>query len=416
MLPSFFISFLNFKFISTGFCSDVINRFNQYLFRLPAPNAIEYSFDAPHKKKRERGCTLIYCSFPLFLIIRSATCRGIVAKSNSKKRNLPQKVRVSIGSAIVLGLLEGKLDAEPTTAYLMTHTASKCNANCGFCPQAKNSLSKAELLSRITWPTFSTKTVLKGIGNTVKDGKIRRVCIQALNYPNVFPNLAAFVKNIKRHANVPVSVSCQPLNGGNMRRLAAAGVNRIGIALDAATEKLFDEVKGSIAGGPYDWKEEFKLLEEAVKIFGKGNVSTHLIVGLGETEKEIISIIQKCADMSILPALFAFTPIRGTTLENNPQPSIESYRRIQLARYLIVNGIARYEDMSFGIDAQATAFGVERETLKRIVETGNPFKTSGCPDCNRPFYNEKPSGPIYNYPRSIRPEEKAAIEKQLSLE
>ena len=329
---------------------------------------------------------------------------------------MPQQVRVSVGSAIVLGLLEGKLDAEPTTAYLMTYTTAKCNANCGFCPQARNSLSKAELLSRISWPAFSTKSVLKAIENTVNNGKIRRVCIQALNYSNVFPNLSALVKKIKQCATVPVSVSCQPLNGGNMQLLAAAGVNRIGIALDAATEKLFSKVKGSMAGGPYNWKDEFRLLRIAVKIFGKGNVSTHLIVGLGETEKEIANIIQKCADRGVLPALFAFTPIRGTTLENNPQPPVESYRRIQLARYLIVNGIARYEDMRFNIDGRTTAFGVEKETLRRIVETGEPFQTSGCPDCNRPFYNEKPSGPIYNYPRSIRPEEKAAIEKQLSLD
>jgi biotin synthase-related radical SAM superfamily protein len=326
---------------------------------------------------------------------------------------LPQQVRVSVGSAIVLGLLEGKLDAEPTTAYLMTHATAKCNANCGFCPQARNSLSKAGLLSRISWPAFSTKSVLKGIENTVKTEKIRRVCIQALNYPNVFPNLSALVKNIKKHADVPVSVSCQPLNGGNMRRLAAAGVNRIGIALDAATEKLFDEVKGSIAGGPYNWKDEFRLLRVAVKIFGKGNVSTHLIVGLGETEKEIVNIIQKCVDLGVLSALFAFTPIRGTTLENNPQPPIESYRRIQLARYLIVNGTARFEDMRFKVDGGTTDFGVEKETLKRIVETGKPFQTSGCPDCNRPFYNEKPSGPIYNYPRSIRPKEIAVIKQQI---
>ena len=329
---------------------------------------------------------------------------------------MPQQVRVSVGSAIVLGLLEGKLDAEATTAYLMTYTTAKCNANCGFCPQARNSLSKADLLSRITWPAFSTKSVLKAIENTFNNGKIRRVCIQALNYPNVFPNLSALVKKIKQCATVPVSVSCQPLNGGNMQLLAAAGVNRIGIALDAATEKLFSKVKGSMAGGPYNWKDEFRLLRVAVKIFGKENVSTHLIVGLGETEKEIVSIIQECVNMSILPALFAFTPIRGTALENNPQPPVDSYRRIQFARYLIVNGIARYENMSFGIDGRIKDFGIEKEALRRIVETGEPFQTSGCPDCNRPFYNEKPSGPIYNYPRSIRPEEKAAIEKQLSLD
>ena len=148
-------------------------------------------------------------------------------------RNLPERIRVSIGSAIVLGLLEGKLDAEPTTAYLMTYKTGKCTANCSFCPQAKTSLSNAELLSRISWPTFPTKNVLKGIGNAVNDGKIKRVCIQALNYPNVFQHLVALVKMIKQHATVPVSISCQPLNSRNTRRLAEAGAYRISIALDA---------------------------------------------------------------------------------------------------------------------------------------------------------------------------------------
>ena len=43
-------------------------------------------------------------------------------------KNLPERIRVSVGSAIILGLLEGKLDAEPTTTYLMTHKTGKCTA------------------------------------------------------------------------------------------------------------------------------------------------------------------------------------------------------------------------------------------------------------------------------------------------
>jgi biotin synthase len=87
---------------------------------------------------------------------------GQLAKNQTcAEADLPQHIRVSVGSAIVLGLLEGKLDAEPTTAYLMTHRHGKCTANCGFCPQARTSRSKAELLSRVTWPAFATKTSSK---------------------------------------------------------------------------------------------------------------------------------------------------------------------------------------------------------------------------------------------------------------
>jgi len=336
--------------------------------------------------------------------------------SSCEEPDMPQQIRVSFGSAIILGLLEGKLDAEPTTAYLMTYKIGKCTANCGFCPQARNSHSKEELLSRISWPAFSTNRVLKEIENAYTNRKIKRVCIQALNYPNVFTHLTAIAKTIKQYTAVPISVSCQPLNDENLQQLAEAGVDRIGIALDAATEKLFNEVKGSSAGGPYTWKNQFKQLQKALEIFGKGKVSTHLIVGLGETENAVTSLIQKCVDMNVLPALFAFTPVRGTMLERKPQPLIDAYRRIQLARYLIVNGWARSEDMRFDGAGCLTNYGVEKETLTRIVETGTPFLTSGCPDCNRPFYNEKPSGPIYNYPRNIRKEEIEIIKHQLRLE
>jgi biotin synthase-related radical SAM superfamily protein len=327
----------------------------------------------------------------------------------------PKKIRVSIGSAIVLGLSSGKLDASPTTAYLMTYRKGKCSANCSFCPQARESHSKADMLSRISWPVFPTKQVLNGIEKTVKHGRIKRVCIQALNYPEVFTDLTALIKAIHQKVNVPISTSCQPLNSKNTKALAEAGVERIGIALDAATEELFDKVKGSHVGGPYSWRKQFKVLGEAVGVFGKGKVSTHLIVGLGETEREMAEIIQRCVDMGVLPALFAFTPISGTALENEPQPSIQTYRRIQIARYFIVHGIARYEDMRFDEEGCISDFSVNEQTLMQNIQMGEPFLTSGCPNCNRPYYNEKPRGPFYNYPTRIGKKELSEIEKQLNL-
>jgi biotin synthase len=296
----------------------------------------------------------------------------------------------------------------------MTYRDGKCTANCGFCPQARKSQSNAELLSRVLWYAFPTKNVLKRIKNSADNRRIRRVCIQSLKYPKVFSHLVALVAAIKQHIAIPVSVSCQPLNGRNTRLLAEAGVDRIGIALDAVTKKLFNEVKGSIAGGPYNWENQFRQLREAVSIFGKGNVSTHLIIGLGETEKEAVKIIQECVDLSVLPALFAFMPICGTALEEESQPPLGSYRRIQVARYLIVNEAVRYRDMAFNVYGRIKDFGIEKKKVEWIVETGKPFLTSGCPDCNRPFYNEKPSGPIYNYPRKISREEMLTVKHQLN--
>ncbi|MEM3731791.1 MAG: radical SAM protein [Candidatus Bathyarchaeia archaeon] len=311
--------------------------------------------------------------------------------------------------------MDGRLDCAPTTAYLMTYKNGKCTANCGFCPQARRSQSRSDMLSRVSWPAFPTENVVEGLCKAVENNRIRRVCIQAINYPKVFEHLMLLTKMIRPKIDVPISISCQPLNSKNLRLLAESSVDRVGIPLDAATKEIFNMVKGPAVDGPYTWEKQWRLLNEAVKIFGKGKVSTHLIVGLGETEKEIIKTIQKCTEMGVLPALFAFTPIPGTALEKWPQPKIESYRRIQLARYLIVHGFVRYKDMRFNSSGCLINFGINKQKLVEIVKTGEPFLTSGCPNCNRPYYNEKPSGPIYNYPRKISGEELIEIGRQLNL-
>jgi biotin synthase-related radical SAM superfamily protein len=327
----------------------------------------------------------------------------------------PKSIRVSTGSAIVLGLLNGRLDAKPTTIYLLTCRNGKCSANCGFCPQARESRSKADRLSRVKWPIFPTRQVVDGIERTAKKGLIKRVCIQTLNYPEVFEDILLLVREIKSRFMVPVSVSCQPLNRNRLNALAEVGVNRISIALDAATEKLFDRVKGEIVGGPYRWEEQRKALNEAVRVFGEDSISTHLIVGLGETEKELCQTIQWCVDSGVYPGLFAFTPIQGTALEDKPQPSLRHYRRSQVAHYLLTHRKTRVENMDFDNSGCLTNFGISKNILEGVIESGEPFVTSGCPGCNRPYYNERAGGVLYNCPRQPLFEEIAEARRLLGF-
>ena len=326
-----------------------------------------------------------------------------------------ENIHVSLGSAIVLGLIKGKIDINPTTAYLLTYRKGKCIANCSFCPQARSSKSRMDMLSRIVWPIFPIEKVLKGINNAVKNDLIKRVCIQSLNYPNFLEDIIKIVYRIKEYSNVPISVSCQPINKNGIIKLKEVGIERISIPLDAAKEEIFNKVKGYIVNGPYVWEKQIELLINALEIFGKGYVNTHLIVGLGETEKEMIKMIQWCNDLGIYPSMFAFTPIPGTKMEKNPPPNIEKYRRIQIAHYLIINKISNFSKMEFNNNEEIIDFGIEKEELMKIIHTGKPFLTTGCPNCNRPYYNENPRGPIYNYPRKIEEKEIYEIMKQLNF-
>jgi biotin synthase len=324
-----------------------------------------------------------------------------------------KKVRVSLGSAVVLGLTSCMLEAKPTTAYLLTYTENGCVANCAFCLQARESNGRADMLSRVTWPAFPAEDVTFRIGQASQEGMIERVCVQALNYRHVAKDILGLVKDIRKYSNVPVSVSCQPLTREDMIKFAQAGVSRFSIALDASTRDLFEKVKGSANRGPYVWEEHVKALKEAVMVFGRNSVTTHLIVGLGETEEELVRMIQWCMDNGIHPSLFAFTPVAGTKLEDHPTPPIGSYRRVQLAQHLITRSIATYKDMRFE-EGRLVDTGISERELDMIVGTGDPFRTSGCPGCNRPYYNERPGGTIYNFPLEPSRSEIERIKEQLS--
>jgi biotin synthase len=216
-------------------------------------------------------------------------------------------------------------------------------------------------------------------------------------------------------AGLPISLSSQPFRGEQLQSLADAGLQRIGIPLDTATEDLFSRIKGHEAGGAYTWNEHLDALKMSVEIFGKGFVSTHFIVGLGETDTHLISIIQKMVDIGVHPGLFAFTPIPGTHMEDLHPPPLSRYRKIQVAHYLITKGIVAYSMMKFDQKGDLMKYGIPPQRLKETIASGDPFLTSGCPDCNRPFYNEKVRGPLYNYPRRPTQDELAQIEVDLLI-
>ncbi len=169
--------------------------------------------------------------------------------------------------------------------------------------------------------------------------------------------------------------------------------------------KYLTRLRENNIDGPYHWEKQRKALKEAVNVFGEGSVSTHLIVGLGETEKDLCQAIQWCVDSGIYPGLFAFTPIPGTAFEKNSPPSLSSYRRVQVVQYLLTHKKTHFEHLEFDNSGQVKNFGTSKKQLLEIIDSGAPFETSGCPGCNRPYYNERPGGPIYNYPRKLQLDE-----------
>ena len=303
-------------------------------------------------------------------------------------------IRVSIGTAVVLGLARAPLAVAPTTAYLML--GGRCMMRCGFCAQAQESQASEATLSRVTWPEFPLEEVCARLAVAERRATLRRCCIQVTSGPRHNQAVLNAVRRIRRAATMPLDTAILPASIDQVQELVGSGVDHIGFGLDAACERVFRQVKG-----PH-WERMKSMIEETAERF-PGQSAVHLIVGIGETEREAVARILWARDLGAEVGLFAFTPIPGTRLADQSPPSLGQYRRMQAARWLILRDDASMSDFAFAPEGQLEA--IRLPGWVRSVEDGDAFRTSGCPDCNRPFYNERPGGTMYNYPRPLTRQE-----------
>ena len=288
-------------------------------------------------------------------------------------------VRVSLGTLVALGLSKVRVDALPTTAYLLQWSENGCLGDCAFCSQSRSAISRRELLSRVEWPQIELEKLAERLAE--HPGPIRRVCLQTVIKEGFEREALEILAKLRNYgAKMPASLAVTPVPDEVLLEARKLGVTHVGVGLDAATPELVQKVRK-----PYSWEEYWAFTKRVVELFGPKRAFVHLIFGLGESEVEFIEAMALAYKLGADVALFAFTPVPGTPMSARKQPPLEAYRRMQAARYLLSKG-------------------AKREKVLRLLERGElspppeATLTSGCPWCNRPYYNERPSGPIYNYP------------------
>ncbi len=301
--------------------------------------------------------------------------------------------RVSSGTAVAADLLNERVDVLPTTAYLML--GERCQYNCAFCAQAHGSRANEAALSRVLWPQFPITQVIEAVSHAYTEGTLRRACFQVtVGADSLEETLAAVLVLHTAVASIPICASVSVHNMDDVAALLEAGADRVTLSLDAAAERIHKQVKSG------SWERTWHLLREASATW-PGHIGTHVIAGLGETEQEMAETLQQLVDLGVSIGLFAFTPLHGTPMANQPPPALDSYRRIQAARWLMIHHHVRVEAMSFDGAGCMTSLGLSSKQLAELLADGEAFRTAGCPDCNRPYYNERPAGPIYNYPAPL---------------
>ncbi|MBO8126063.1 MAG: radical SAM protein [Firmicutes bacterium] len=324
---------------------------------------------------------------------------------------------------MTIGLKPGRFyrGAELRCLNLLLTYEDGCRGRCSYCGLAQERLvpSSGRTFIRVRWPVYPLETVLRQVEN--HPHSLERVCISMLTHPKALQDTVELVRRFKGETDLSISALVAPSAmadlEGSLTAIKDAGADRCGIAIDAATPQLFARHRGEGVKGPHRWERFWQAVETAVQVFGPFKVGIHLIVGLGESEEEMVRVIQEAQDQGAHTHLFSFFPEPGSALAAHLQPPLGQYRRIQLARYLINERGHTAQKMTFS-EGKITDFGYP--DLAEVIEEGEAFLTSGCPGktcryaCNRPYGNERPSEAIRNFPFPPEPSDIAEIKEQLA--
>jgi radical SAM protein (TIGR04043 family) len=132
---------------------------------------------------------------------------------------------------------------------------------------------------------------------------------------------------IKAATRLPIQAQCEPpAEFSWFSRMRRAGVDSLGMHLEAWDE----DVRRRIMPGKAEVPRAFYLeaFAAAVEVFGRGQVSTYLLAGLGDTADGLHEAARTLIGLGVYPFIVPFVPVSGTPLEGHRPPTAEFMRSV----------------------------------------------------------------------------------------
>jgi radical SAM protein (TIGR04043 family) len=153
---------------------------------------------------------------------------------------------------------------------------------------------------------------------------------------------------IKAAVDLPIQGQCEPPDTDQwFVRMKAAGIDSLGMHLEAVTPAVRAEVMPGKASVPLSrYMEAFA---SAVSVFGRGQVNTYILAGLGDTREAILAMCEKLVAIGVYPFVVPLVPISGTPMEDAKAPDAAFMKSVlaPLAQMLKESGL-RSADIKAG--------------------------------------------------------------------
>lgn len=139
--------------------------------------------------------------------------------------------------------------------------------------------------------------------------------------------LAAAAYAIKQATNLPIQAQCEPPDDFHwFVKLRANGVDSLGMHLEAWNESVRHQIMPGKAEVPMSYYME--AFAAAVKVFGRGQVSTYLLAGLGDSVESLLEGSRQLISLGVYPFVVPFVPVTGTPLAGHAPPTAEFMKAV----------------------------------------------------------------------------------------
>lgn len=352
---------------------------------------------------------------------------GATALNAGSRPRSPEVLRTSNAAALSLRLAAGRFyrDVELGGINVLLDYERGCHANCAYCGLARERAGTYEDKSfiRVDWPAYPTDRIIEQMARQAE--RMGRFCISQVVHPRTHPDTLEIIRRFRARTDTPISVLCAPpvLNRERLQQYKDAGVDMIGVGLDAVTEETFERRRGRAVRGGLQWKKYWEIILRSREIFGPWKVNCHVVVGLGDADRAILEFSARARRAQIYAYLFCFFPEPGSAMAGARRPSLFRWRRIQLLKHLLEAGDIRPGDIQYNRRGAVARASIPRALVDRAIEDGIAFMTNGCPDqrtglvsCTRPFGGYRPGEPWRDYPFVPAAADRTAIRRQLRLD
>lgn len=222
-----------------------------------------------------------------------------------------------------IALLHGR-DTLATTVHQTCIRYADRRTSCQFCAIGQ-SLEADRTIA------YKTPAQLAEVAKAAVELDGVRDMVLTTGTPNVVDRgaavLAESARAIKAAVDLPLQVQCEPPRDHSwFQRLRDAGADSLGMHLEAATQTVREKIMPGKATVSVD--RYMDAFASAVPIFGRGQVNTYILAGLGDGVEDILALAERLIALGVYPFVVPFVPISGTPLENHAPPSSDFMKSV----------------------------------------------------------------------------------------